>query len=349
MVRSKTIIAIPPGATIREQLEDRDMTQKEFANRMGLSEKHVSRLINGEVQLTMEVALGLEMVLGIPAKFWMNLEAIYREKIVRANEENEMDADMEIVKQFPYKQMADWGWIPHTKNAKEKVYNLRSFFEVAKLSLLGKLQTPGIVYRKVSSSQKSDYALAAWAQKAKIDARGIKTEAINIQKLQDYIPEIRKMTEEDPKVFCPRLVYLLATCGIALVFLPHIGGSFLHGASFYDGGKIVVGLTVRGKDADKFWFSLFHELGHIILGHLANSALTPEDQESEANVYARDILIPMDQYMRFVAQRNFSKASIIDFAHECNISPGIVVGRLQKENRIQYSFCNDLKQKYIIS
>ena len=83
MVRSSSYIATPPGATIKEQLNDRNMSQKEFAARMDLSEKHVSKLINGEVQLTQEVALRLEMVLGVPAKFWNNLEAIYREKIIK--------------------------------------------------------------------------------------------------------------------------------------------------------------------------------------------------------------------------------------------------------------------------
>ena len=79
MVRSRTYIATPPGATIKEQLQDRGMSQKEFAVRMNLSEKHISRLINGEVQLTPDVAIRLETVLGVPASFWNNLEVIYRE------------------------------------------------------------------------------------------------------------------------------------------------------------------------------------------------------------------------------------------------------------------------------
>lgn len=81
----KSYIAIPPGATIREQLEDRGMSQKEFAARMAMSEKHISHLINGTVQLTTDVANRLEMVLGIPASFWNNLEAIYRAKLARGN------------------------------------------------------------------------------------------------------------------------------------------------------------------------------------------------------------------------------------------------------------------------
>ena len=52
MVQSRSFIAVPPGATIKEQLEDRGISQKEFASRMGMSEKHISQLINGQVRLT---------------------------------------------------------------------------------------------------------------------------------------------------------------------------------------------------------------------------------------------------------------------------------------------------------
>ena len=75
MVKSRSFIATPPGATIKEQLLDRGLSQKEFAVRMGMSEKHISKLINGEVQLTPDVAVRLEMVLGVPAKFWDKLES----------------------------------------------------------------------------------------------------------------------------------------------------------------------------------------------------------------------------------------------------------------------------------
>ncbi len=93
MVRSRSIIATPPGATIKEQLNDRGISQKEFAARMDMSEKHISRLINGDVLLTPETAVKLEQVLGVPAGFWNNLESIYREKIVKAEAENALEAD----------------------------------------------------------------------------------------------------------------------------------------------------------------------------------------------------------------------------------------------------------------
>lgn len=108
-MKSRTFIATPPGITIKEQLQDIGMSQKEFATRMDLSQKHVSKLINGEVQLTPDVAVRLEMVLGIPAKFWNKLEATYREKLIKANAENEMDVDKEIARKMPYNEMVKYG------------------------------------------------------------------------------------------------------------------------------------------------------------------------------------------------------------------------------------------------
>ena len=105
MLHSKNTIAIPPGATIREQLENRGMKQNEFALRMGLSEKHISRLINGQVELTQDVALRLESVLGVPASFWNNLEVVYREKITRVIAESELERDSELASAFPYSKM----------------------------------------------------------------------------------------------------------------------------------------------------------------------------------------------------------------------------------------------------
>lgn len=349
MVKSRSYIATPPGATIKEQLRDRGLSQKEFAARMDMSEKHISKLINGEVKLTPDVAVRLEMVLGVPAKFWNNLEATYREKIIKANAENEMDADIELAKKIPYNEMAKNGWVPDTRKPKERVINLRKYFEVVQLGLIKNSQITRIACRRLADTEKSDYALIAWAQEAKLEARERSTSPIDLKTLERTLPDIRKMTRMNPNDFCPDLVETLSDCGVAIVFLPHIGGSFLHGATFYEGNKIVVGLTVRGKDADKFWFSLFHEIGHILLGHINQPLGTSEEDESDADEFARDTLIPAGIYSSFVEQGNFSKNDIVSFADYAGIDPGIVVGRLQKEGYLQYNWCNDLKTKYTIS
>ncbi|NLP48391.1 MAG: helix-turn-helix domain-containing protein [Clostridiales bacterium] len=350
MTRSKSYIATPPGFTIKEQLKDRGMSQKEFASRMAMSEKHISNLINGAVQLTHEVANRLEMVLGVPAKFWNNLETIYREKLVKIESENSMEADVEFAKKLPYKKMADNGWVPKTNRVGEKVVELRKFFETVELELLFKHDLiPKIACRRQAVTEKADYALIVWAQKAKLEARQIDVSPINLEHLTNLLPEIRKMTLMVPEEFAPKLVKVLADCGVALVFLPHIENSFLNGATFFDKKKVVLGLTVRGRDADKFWFSLFHEIGHILLGHLSQTG-TSEKDEFESDEFAKEQLIPAQQLEAFTAGRStFSQSDIIGFARQIEIDPGIVVGRLQKEGFIKFNWHNELKTKYEIS
>lgn len=349
MMRSRTYIATPPGATIKEQLNDRGMSQREFAARMNLSEKHISRLMNGEVQLTPEVAVRLEMVLGVPAKFWNNLEAIYREKLVKVNVENAMDEDEALAKQLPYSEMARYGWVPETRDMKEKVMNLRKYFEVVELSLLENHQITRIACRRLAVTEKSDFALLAWAQEVKRKAREIQTAPINLKALISALPAIREMTVLRPDVFCDRLKAMLSECGIALIFLPHLKGSFLQGATFMDGNKIVIGLTARGKDADKFWFSLFHEFAHIILGHIGQADGTTEQDEQDANIWSRDALIPLEAFEDFKKKSDYSAISVCDFATKIGISPGIVVGRLQNEGCIKHSMMNELKEHYVIA
>lgn len=350
MRRSRSYIATPPGATIKEQLVDRGMSQKEFAARMNMSEKHISHLINGDVQLTPEVAYKLEMVLGISASFWNNLEAIYREKLAKVDAENALDADMKIAKKFPYSEMAKNKWLPDTRKPAERTVNLRRFFEVTQLqSLVDDSLLPNVACRRLSISEKADFALIAWVQKAKLEARKIQTNPINIKELEERIPEIRAMTKKEPDIFCEELRALLANCGIAVVFLPHIGGSFLHGATFVDNNKIVVGMTVRGRDADRFWFSLFHEIGHILLGHFGRGVGTIEEKEKMADIFARDSLIPQEEFRTFTSRRDFSRGAIIRFAKGIGVASGIVVGRLQKEGYIDFSWYNDLKERYSIA
>ena len=263
-MRSRTVFAIPPGATIREQLEDRGMTQKEFAVRMGMSEKHISRMINGEVHLTPEAAYRLEAVLGIPASFWNNLEARYQEKKVIVEEEKAMDADIEIAKRMPYPEMAELGWVEPTRITIERVTRLRSFFEVSRLRLLAYLQFPGLVSGKRSSLDKDEFGYAAWVQKARLEARNVPVSPTDLSRLETRIPEIRRLTCETQEACPAKLPDMLADCGVALVVLPPLRSGARYSVSFSDGKKVVMALTACDGDPEAFRNSLFREVQHIL-------------------------------------------------------------------------------------
>lgn len=102
MFKSKTYIATPPGATIKEQLNNMGMKQNELAMRMNLSEKYINNLINGKVALTEDVAKKLELILGLPARFWNNLESIYREKLTLVDKENTIHEEVRYASSIPF-------------------------------------------------------------------------------------------------------------------------------------------------------------------------------------------------------------------------------------------------------
>lgn len=289
MRRSRNIIAIPPGETIKEQLVEKGMKQKEFAVRMGMSEKHTSRLINGEVQLTIEMARKLEMVLGVPTQFWCNLESLYREDLAKVNEENAMEEDIKIAKNMPYEAMVNNGWVIDVKKNTERVVHLRKYFELAQLKYLQTTLVPRIACRKVYGKDKSECALIAWAQKAKLEAREIETRPIDIQKIKNVIPLIQQMLSVEMDEFCSELVKILSSCGVAVVFLPSINEDVVKGATFLDGKKIVMAL-ILSEDREEFYFSLFHELAHIIYGHIEKEDAISGEDEKCADEFAKKIL-----------------------------------------------------------
>lgn len=280
MTNSRTYIAIPPGATVKEQLLNRGMSQKEFALRMDMSEKHISKFLNGDVILTTDMASRLEMVLGLPARFWNNLESIYREKLQLIKEENEMDEDKELIENYPYSQMAKLEWAETSENPLVKVKELRKFFEVVKLSIIDNNLLPGIVYKKHDTNNENYFSLITWTQKAKLEARSIKTKPINIDGIKDVIPNILN-TESN------NVVELLAEYGVALVVLPKFNNTKVHGATFLDNKKIVIALI----DDDNFYSNLFHEIGHILLGHINKDYIPDGNEERDAEAFSKSVLL----------------------------------------------------------
>lgn len=277
MIKSRTFIAIPPGATVKEQLLNRGMSQKEFALRMDMSEKHISKFLNGDVILTTDMASRIEMVLGIPARFWNNLESIYREKLQLIKEENEMDEDKELIENYPYSQMAKLGWVEASENPLVKVKELRKFFEVVKLSLIDNNLLP----KKYDTNNENYYSLVTWAQKAKLEARIIKTKPINIDGIKDIIPSILN-TEPNS------VAELLAEYGVALVALPKFNNTKVHGATFLDNKKIVIALI---DDDDNFYSNMFHEIGHIFLGHINKDYIPDGNEERDAEAFSKSVLM----------------------------------------------------------
>jgi HTH-type transcriptional regulator/antitoxin HigA len=333
-------LAIPPGDYLLEVAENLGMPQAELARRMGRPIQAISEIIKGHKAITPETALQLEEVVGVPAHVWTGLEADYQLAKAREAIESRIEEETEMVMQFPYPDMAKMGLVKATRNRVEKVKELRRFFAVASLKNLAGVRSYAPAFRQTNRGKISHEALAAWLRAGEVEARKIETQAFDAKRLKETLPELRALTRESPEVFVPRLPELLADCGVAFVLIPHLPKTCTNGATFWLGkDKAVLMMTIRGSWADILWFSLFHELGHILLHDKRHVFLEDgepgpdwQKQEEEADSFARKLLIPDEEYERFVKETfPFSKEAIDNFADAIGISPGIVIGRLQHD------------------
>lgn len=347
-------IAIPPGETLLEMLEVNNMTQAELAARIDFSKKHINKIIKGEAPITAETAVKLENIFSLPASFWTNLEANYREDLARLNEKQD-EEEKEIAKVLPYSEMVKYNWLPDASEVEEKIYNLRDFFRVASLTLIKGTSTYSVAFRTANADQASSLALAAWKEQGRSIAKEIETDSFSKEKVEERISVFRKMTNESPMEFFPNLVTSLSECGIAFAIVPNIQKTYAHGAvSWLSKDKVLMQLSLRYKYSDIFWFSFFHELGHILLHGKRDEFIEYENRdknkkEDEADEFAANILIPKEKYEKFLWRRNFKVHSIIRFAKEIGVSPSIVIGRLQYDRRFPHYFHNKLRTQYYYS
>ena len=261
--RSKTFIAIPPGMTIKEVLENRHMTQIELASRMDMSEKHISKLINGEVPLTQDVALRLERVFGVDASFWNGLEAGYREKILKVEYENSIDEEINFAKPFGYAKLARLGIVPETKKKAEQVNNLQKFFEVASLKTVADEMVMPLVYENVKDMDKAKQsAIYTLVQITKGESRFVEVNPYDCELLKTFIPKINQLSREFLVAAKEPLKDMLAASGIIIVYLPIIDDITSTCITYSKGNSIVLGIPT--DENNDFWRLLDEALKGLV-------------------------------------------------------------------------------------
>ena len=261
--RSKTFTAVPPGMTIKEVLEDHHMTQKELAARLGLSEKHISKLINGEVPLTQDVAIRLERVLDIEASFWNGLEAAYREAILKVEYENSIDEEINFAKPFGYAKLARLGIVPETKKVAEQVNNLQKFFEVASLKNVANDMVMPLVYENIKDMKPAKKsAIYTLVQITKGQARFVEVNPYDAKLLRAFIPKIKDLSSESLIGVKEPLKDMLAACGVIIVYLPIIDNITSTCITYSKGNSIVLGIPT--EDSDAFWTLLGEALQNLV-------------------------------------------------------------------------------------
>ncbi|MFC1884507.1 HigA family addiction module antitoxin [Thermodesulfobacteriota bacterium] len=348
-------LPVPPGEYLEEVIVDLGMSKDELAKRMNRPAPKLSAIFKGDKAITPDTALQLEKVVGVPAHIWTGLEAEYRLALARQQNEKEqkrLKEEIHLVKCFRYADLTKLGIIAKKTRPTDKVLELHKFFGVTSLVSVLELRRYQAEFR-TGKQKRSPEAVAAWLRIGELKAQQIHCTPFNKRRLKGSLEEVRSIGLHSPEDFTEKLQHLLSECGVALVLCPHLPGTYAHGATFWLGkDKAVVMMTLRYKWADVFWFSLFHELGHILLHERQvvilegyNMETSNKALEEDADRFSADTLIPPAEYKAFLKTNRFFPEIIEQFAAQVGIPPGIVVGRLQKEGHIKPSWHNGLRRQ----
>jgi len=343
-----------PGEIIAEYLEEYNMSQEELALRSGFSKKHISEVINGKKRISMEFAKGLEYALGVPMYYFVNLQKDYDEKILLFHEQNNISIEeLEVVKQL--KELIKLGEkykvLKENVKKEERLFELRSFCYVSNLLAIPEvLSSQNRFYRKSNSIEIDPIILYVWLRISEKYAENMTLDTqYDSQKLIKRLPDIKKCMFLDNISAVLKLQKLFYDCGIVFHVMEYVKGAPIQGYVKKQNDKVLLTMTTRRRYADEFWFTLFHEIGHLLNDDLNKGMYMEFDEnetaEDEADRFASEELIKKEEFEAFFRKYDFSKEAVEKFAKEQGVMPFIVVGRLQKYTN-NYKLLHDMKVRY---
>lgn len=345
-----------PGDTIIETLEYIKMSQAELADRMGKTPSKVNDIISGKEPITVTTALQLEKVLAIEAKFWLNREMQYREKLSRLDQEEALEECREWLNQQPVKELKKCGYLKSDRIGPAMVEECLQFYGVVSPIQWQSLYVDQFVtinFRKSEKHQAILGSMAAWLRIGEIEMRKLNVQAYKKEVLKNHLSDIKKLVRTQPEDFAELLQALCLDAGVALVYTACIDKAPISGAARWIGGNPLIQLTDRYKTNDHFWFTFFHEVGHILLHGKKEVFMEDftgyvcvEEKENEANEFASKWLLPED----FIKDlpHTITEKDIRVIARKYETHPAIVVSQLQYKKLIPYSFGNNMKLKLVL-
>lgn len=343
-------IAFHPGYYIKEIVEVSGLTQEDFAKRLDTTPKNLSLLIRGEQNLSIDIAMKLSRMTGTSVSYWLNLQNAYDALIAEFKSKEELAQERIIFSNLDYKYFREYFNLPDLpRKIDEQIVQVRNFLNVSTLTVFKKPDM-AVSFRSTTGEMSEANIIKANIMVQIATNIALETEAPKFNKslFEEAVRYALTLTK-DHSTFYPLIKEAFCKVGVIFVILPNISGSKINGATKKVGNNIMLLVNDRRLNSDTFWFTLFHEIGHIMNGDYGISFDSESgEQEEIADKYAEDMLIPCDQYQQFIAENRFDIQSIRRFAKRIDRDPGIVLGRLMNDGKVSYDdwSLNSLRHKY---
>jgi len=340
----KPFINIGPGEFIQDEIDERGWSQKELAEILGFSKKHVNRLIQNKEPITSDTARRLSKAFKSSAKFWLNLETTYRLNLetTAKTEEEDCAARALCFHYMPIREMRKKRWLPSEENNLIKA--VKSFWNISDLSFNFLSEVPQPCYRKSEASANfNQYAAFVWLQKVKNDISKKTIPTYSKDKLEKLAEQISSLSYDKQGI--EKFINNLNECGIHFLYLQHLEDTYIDGAAFYYEENPVIVYTARYDRTDNFWFTMTHEIIHVLKQHIIKDGPaifdnmeepSSNETEKEADSLSSKILKEEEILSFFKNTTRISAIHINQCSEELKISPAIIVGCLHHHEILSF-------------
>lgn len=343
---STSSIVKHPGEKIADCIQILGMSQKELSIRTGFSEKHISTVLNGSKDVSITFAKRVENATGLSAEKLMQEQVRYDAFQFEKEERNHIQAEeFSILRQLHDVSgyLKKINLLGKTKDEIDAIVEIRKFLGVSNLCTIPEI-TYNAAYRAQvkSNSRVNPYVLFAWVRMCERLTDHIDiASTVNTKKLRNNLPKIKELMFAKAHTIQTGLRKLFAECGIAFKVVEHFVGAPVQGfIKESHENRLILCLTVRQKRQDIFWFTLFHEIAHILHGDVKQRFVdfsVKSDMEAEADVFAGEVLLPSEAYRQFLLKRDTSFDAIHRFAMSQGVPDHIVIGRLLRDEFLSYN------------
>lgn len=337
-----------PGKTLEEKLEEMGMGPKEFALRTGKPEKTITAILKGNSSITPDMAVQFENVTKIPAHFWMNHQRGYDEYIARKKRKALIEQSIAWAKLFPLAAMIKIGWLPPVRTIQEKTIALLAFFgfsgHTAWEDYYFKQQLK-VAFRISLTKTNKPYAISAWLRRGELQAADLNAKNYSEKKFKEALSELKILMAKSPANFFNELRDICLEAGVKVVHTSSLSKTPISGSTRWLKDTPLIQLTDRYLRNDEFWFTFFHEAGHILLHgkkgiFIEKLEYSDKDKvkEKEADEFAGRWLLTNEEERGIMDAKPFDEKKIKLFSGKFNTHPSIIIGRLQNKKLVSKTF-----------
>lgn len=341
-----------PGDSLRALMLRRGLGAHDVAKHLDGGMTTLRCLLDGTGSVDKPIAAALAEHLGGTASFWLKRQAYYEVALEQA------------VDRATATEGDDWLMLPvpgdkprgrlSIERRRAEVRRRLTFFNVGTLKAwdarYGRICS-NTLFRKSEAFTSNDASILMWLRTGEIGADLVDTRSWSAGNLQDRLDKIRKLSKiKEPERFLPKLRELCAEAGVAVVAKRAPQGCPASGASrMVAPDKAMILLSFRGLSDDKFWFTVFHEIGHLLL-HGACAFVDADmdgvdEVEREANQFAARCIVPERNADEF-EQLEPAREEVVRFSVRVGVAPGLTVGQMQHRSMIRQDQLNYLKRRW---